>query len=213
VSGCASKPVKTASRSRIIEIIKLSAEREPRGYDGTPIFKKNIKFYVNDMQVNDFNLFPSRFKSMKIVLSDDEKRKIHNFIGYISENASTYQNMNFNLIHVYNYLGYMDESDEQIKYADISMIIELIKLSAGRQQQKYSITPIIKYNIELYVDGKKVKDLGNFSGLFESDRIFLSVEEINRIDNFIGYLSENASTYKNLKFNLKDVHSSLDYIE
>jgi hypothetical protein len=89
--------------AELMEIINLSKNREPKGYNGSPIFNNRIEFYVNNKKLNDLNEYASLFEAYNINLDEKDFSFIGNFIGYISENAAKYKKSKINLMDVYNY--------------------------------------------------------------------------------------------------------------
>ena len=102
---------------------------------------------------------------------------------------------------------------EDIKFIELQELIKIIKLSAERKRKGYKVRPIYRNQIEFYVNNDKVNNFNDFNTLFENYNIKLSNYEISDLNNFIGFIAENASKYKKLKFNLVDVYKNLHYMK
>ncbi len=194
-------------QTKIIEIIKLSANRERKGYNGSPIWNNKIDFYVDKNKVNDLNDFPSLFHSINISLKQDEIYEIHNFIGYISENASDYKNLRINLVDVYNNLNYLIIKLEENANQNNKIIDKIVeKLVNFNTDKGFDGSNIFKNKIKLYVKGYEVYNLEEFNNQFLMINLDLNIIEKYKIYTFINYISNNVNEFKDKKFNLYYVY-------
>jgi hypothetical protein len=95
---------------------------------------------------------------------------------------------------------------------DTAAAIEVIKLAATRERTDYDGTPIRQNDIVFYVAGSKVDNVNDFPALFGALNIKLNHFEITCLHNFIGYVSEHATQYRNARFELKHVYANLRFM-
>jgi hypothetical protein len=88
----------------------------------------------------------------------------------------------------------------------LSIIDEMKNASPA---QGYSGAPIFENRITLVVKGKQVLNLNEFGNQFEDNGIDLKWSEISKVNRFIGFISRNASKYRDSTIDLYYVYSNI----